>query len=517
MNKKLLLIIFGLTGMTALIYEIIWIRPLSLVFGTTIYAVSTIVASFILGLAIGSWVAGKYTDRLQNPLRYFAFTQLGVGFYGILLLPIFSILPAVYFVLYTTTFPNQPLFMFLQILMSIAMISIPATLMGTTLPLMMRTYSKEFTTIGKDVGKLDASNSFGAVVGTLAAGFLLIPLLGIQNSIILTASINVVIGISILSTKKYLKPKHLAIIIVIIIPLFMAIPNYDFKTLSLGLYASGNPDLSMEDYDLTLENSEILFYKESLYQSVIVSQNEHFTNLKLNSKSQCSTLESTSHGLVRLAFFPYELYEYNYGKPQTALTIGLGCGTTSKAFSTLVETTTIEIDPVIVEANKFFYDEIDQRLIIDDARNWLVRNDEKFDIITTQPSDPYQNSGMLFTKEFFSLLNNQLTENGVVSQWVPIFEMTTEDFHMFYNTFNSVFPYVYAYQMERDNLTQIIIIGSQKELKIKENDLYLFSNSQLERVDTELNTDDRPFIEFSSALQIYNKVPHPIEINLIGP
>ena len=515
LNKKLLLIIFGISGMTALIYEIIWIRPLSLVFGTTIYAVSTIVASFILGLAVGSWVAGRYTDRLRNPLRYFAFTQLGVGFYGILLLPIFGALPDVYMILYQATFPNQSVFMFIQILMSIAMISIPATLMGTTLPLMMKTYSEEFTTVGKDVGKLDASNSFGAVVGTLAAGFLLIPILGIQNSIIVTASINVIMGIIILSTKKYLKYRYLAIIVIIVIPFFMLIPNYDYKTLSLGLWAHGDPDVTMEVYESLLEKSEILFYKESLYQSVMVSSNEDFTLLKLNSKSQCSTLESTSHGLVRLAFFPYELYEYNYGKPQTALTVGLGCGFTSKAFSSLVETTTIEIDPVIVEANKFFYDEIDHRLIIDDARNWLVRNDERFDIITTQPSDPYQNSGMLFTKEFFSLLNSRLTENGVVSQWVPVFEMTTEDFHMFYNTFSSVFPHVYAYQMERDNLTQIIIIGSQKELKIKENDLYLFSNRELQRVDTELNTDDRPFIEFSSAIQIYNKQPHPIEVTLI--
>ena len=76
MNKKLLLIIFGISGMTALIYEIIWIRPLSLVFGTTMYAVSTIVASFILGLALGSWIAGRFADRLQNPIKYFSYFLL---------------------------------------------------------------------------------------------------------------------------------------------------------------------------------------------------------------------------------------------------------------------------------------------------------------------------------------------------------------------------------------------------------------------------------------------------------
>ncbi len=77
------MIIFALSGMAALIYEITWIRPLSLVFGTTIYAVSTIIASFILGLAIGSWLAGKYSDRIKNPLKYFGFLQIGIGVYGV--------------------------------------------------------------------------------------------------------------------------------------------------------------------------------------------------------------------------------------------------------------------------------------------------------------------------------------------------------------------------------------------------------------------------------------------------
>jgi len=290
--------------MTALIYEIIWIRPLSLVFGTTIYAVSTIIASFILGLAVGSWLAGRYTDRLRDPLRYFAFVQLGVGFYGILLLPIFGALPEIYLGVYHATFPNQALFMFTQILMSIAMISIPATLMGTTLPLMMRTYSEEFTTIGKDVGKLDASNSFGAVVGTLAAGFLLIPVIGIQNSILVTASINIIMGIIILATGKYIKAKHLAIIIVILIPLFVLYPSYDVVPLQTGIYSYADPDLTIEAHKAIVESQDLLFYKESLYQSVMVTSIPDGERLRLNGKVQCSTETITANGLVNLAFFP---------------------------------------------------------------------------------------------------------------------------------------------------------------------------------------------------------------------
>ena len=89
MSKNWILILFGLSGMAALIYEITWIRPLSLVFGTTIYAVSTIIASFIFGLAVGSWLAGRFSDRLKFPLKYFAFIQFGIGVYGLFLLPIF--------------------------------------------------------------------------------------------------------------------------------------------------------------------------------------------------------------------------------------------------------------------------------------------------------------------------------------------------------------------------------------------------------------------------------------------
>jgi len=485
--------------MTALIYEIIWIRPLSLVFGTTIYAVSTIVASFILGLAVGSWIAGRYTDRLQNPLRYFAFTQLGVGVYGILLLPIFGGLPEIYLVLYQATLPNQALFMFTQILMSIAMISIPATLMGATLPLMMRTYTEEFTTVGKDVGKLDASNSFGAVVGTLAAGFLLIPLIGIQNSIIITASINVIMGIIILSTKKYLKPKYLAIIIVIVIPLFLMYPSYDVTPLQVGIYFHINPEITLDAYKEAVERQGILFYKESLYQSITVIPHEGGEILKLNGKAQCATSGITSLGLIRLATIPYELFENNYGKPQTSLNVGLGCGVTSKQLSELLEVTTIEIDPVVVEANEKFFAKIDHRLIIDDARNWLLRNDEKFDIIVTEPSDPYHNNGMLFTKEYFLLLSNRLTENGLVSQWVPTFELLDNDLIIFYNTFHSVFPYVYAYQMEPDTYKQLIFIGSKKPLKIESGNFYFFSHEDFKDVETELNTDDKPIIEFSTA------------------
>jgi len=408
--------------MTALIYEIIWIRPLSLVFGTTMYAVSTIVASFILGLAIGSWIAGRFSDRLQNPLKYFAFIQIAIGFFGILLLPVFDLMPKLYLDLYGLTYPNQPIFMITQILMSMIIITIPAILMGTTLPLMMKTYSSEFTTIGKDVGKLDASNSIGAFFGTLAAGFLIIPILGIHGGILLTASINIILGATILISKKYLNLKYLSIILAIAVPFLAFYPSYDENRLASSVFLT-SPNYTIEMYNESVENRNLLFYRESLYQNVMVhSYEDNRKVLRLDGKSQCNTTDSATTGLINMGYLPFRLYEINYGTPQTALNIGLGCGTTSYVLSSHLKTTTIEIDSVVVDANKFFYDSIDHKLIIDDARNWLLRNNEKFDMITSEPTEPWM-AWSLYTKEHFEILADSVTEFGIIAQWIPVYEL----------------------------------------------------------------------------------------------
>jgi len=511
MNKKLLLILFGISGMTALIYEMIWIRPLSLVFGTTMYAVSTIVASFILGLAIGSWVAGRFSDRLVNPLKYYAFIQIAVGIFGILLLPVFDLMPRIYLDLYHLTYPNQPIFMFTQILMSMAIIAIPATLMGTTLPLMMKTYSKEFMTIGKDVGKLDASNSVGAFFGTLAARFLIIPVLGIQDGILLTASINIILGVAIIITKKYLNLKYVSIILIIVIPLLIIHPTYDENRLANALFLTGTYG-TMERYDASAANQITLFSKESVYQNVRVTSYNGSDNpvLKLDGKIQCSLAPKVTAELVNIAKLPFDLYTNNYEqKPQTALNIGLGCGTTSFALSQNLDTTTVEIDPAVVDANKFFHDFIDHRLIIDDGRNWLLRNDEKFDLITTQPTEPWM-SWHLYTKEHFEILSSSVTDNGLVAQWIPIYELAGDEVMIMYNTFHYVFPYVYVYSIEPGVSAQLMFIGSKHELKIKETELYLFNQDDVLDVKTKLNTDNLPFMEFATANSLYRSEVNPI-------
>lgn len=504
--NKLIILIFGLSGMSALIYEVIWIRPLSLVFGTTTYAVSIIIAGFLSGLALGSWIAGRFTDKIDNPLKIYGFIEIGIGLYGLMLISLFSSLPGIYLGLYQFTFPNIGIFYILQFMLAFGIILIPTTLMGATLPMIMKSYSKSFSNIGRDIGKIYSVNNVGAVLGTLAAGFVLMPLLGIQASITITAILNIGIGIiALVISKSNNTKKILGVLIIIVIASSFSV--YDSKFMQFGIFQYVNPQLTIESVENFVESQNILFYEESMYSSVsVVSFDDGSKIMKMSGRNQCSNDPPVIEGMNRLGSIGYEMYEYNFGKePSNALNIGLGCGYTSKWLSENVKTTTIEIDPTIIEASKIFVGDLNHELVTDDARNWLTRNNVNFDIISLQPADPFT-GWYLFTLEFFSLLDSKLTENGIVIIWVPVFEMSENDFHILFNTFNSIFPYVHIYQQEEGS-AQLMFIGSQQELEIIEKNLYIVNEKQVPYVKTPLNTDDRPILEFSTALNLYNKNP----------
>lgn len=199
MNKKWILIIFALSGMTALIYEVIWSRPLQLIFGSTIYAVSTILTTFFIGFSLGSYIFRNIADRTKNPLLLFAILEFGIGLYGLIILQLFKILPSIYLSL-----TNIPGIQFVQFFLLFLILVIPTTLFGATWPVVNKIYINS-NKLGKDAGKLYSFNSFGSFIGSLAAGFILIPLLGIKTTTIFSASLNILIAILVFLFSKNMK------------------------------------------------------------------------------------------------------------------------------------------------------------------------------------------------------------------------------------------------------------------------------------------------------------------------
>jgi len=189
--NKAILIAFMISGMTALIYEVVWSRPLQLIFGSTIYAVSTILTTFLVGFSLGSYLFRNIADETKNPLRLFAIIELGIGLYGLIILWLFKILPSIYL-----SIMNNPGIQFIQFGVLFLALIIPATLFGATWPVVNKIYVR-FERTGRDIGKLYSFNSFGSFLGSLLAGFVLIPTLGIKTTSIFAACLNILIAIII--------------------------------------------------------------------------------------------------------------------------------------------------------------------------------------------------------------------------------------------------------------------------------------------------------------------------------
>ncbi len=195
MKPNLILVAFTLSGMATLIYEVVWFRPLSLVFGSTIYALSTMLSAFFAGFALGSFLFSKVADKYKNPLMLFAFIELGIGIYGLVIIQLFNWLPLPYLFLWNQFHTNFSLFIFMQFLLAFAILLIPTTLMGASWPVVNKAFVEKVEHLGEGVGKLYSVNTIGGLFGSFAAGFLLIPLIGILNSTIFAASINLIIAV----------------------------------------------------------------------------------------------------------------------------------------------------------------------------------------------------------------------------------------------------------------------------------------------------------------------------------
>jgi spermidine synthase len=195
MNKKIIGYLFALSGMTALIYEIIWSRTLELIFGSTIYAISTILATFFIGFSLGSYFFRNVADKSKNPLKLFGFIQIGIGLSGAIILTLFKTSIILDIFLGTTIIP-----IFQFILLFFILIA-PTTLFGATWPIISKEYIEE-RKIGEDAGTLYYFNSIGSFLGPILGGFILIPLLGVKITLYITILVNIFMGIYVLIFNK---------------------------------------------------------------------------------------------------------------------------------------------------------------------------------------------------------------------------------------------------------------------------------------------------------------------------
>lgn len=173
-----ILFCFLLSGLSSLIYEVLWMRMLIVIFGSTTFAISTVLTAFVGGLALGSFVFGRIIDGSRHPIPIYGALETGIGVYALLVPTIFSGLIPLYRQVWQSFHISFYLFSLMQFALVTLVLIVPTTLMGATLPILGKYYSDRKDRLGWTIGTLYAINTLGGILGTFLSGFFLLPALG---------------------------------------------------------------------------------------------------------------------------------------------------------------------------------------------------------------------------------------------------------------------------------------------------------------------------------------------------
>jgi spermidine synthase len=416
--RKIVLIVILISGFTSLAYEVIWTRQLILFLATSIYAFSGMLAVFLTGIAAGSIFMNKFVDKLKAPIVVFGVLELIVGIISI-------------FNLYLI----RPLDVGLVSRLSAPLVLVfPLTfIFGAIFPVASLCYVKSTNETGSSVGTLYSFNTIGNIMGSLLTGFLLIALIGSSNTIILLAFVNIALGLILLWSEPHrsigFRSKYLLTVPIAIL-------------LSLG-FRGKDPFLDVIEKRIKMgtKNYSIFLNKETVEGTVTSFIQDSYKGLLINGVSMTFLCIETK----LMAHLPIALAE----KPKNILVICFGMGNTVKSACVYddLKITSVELVPEVYKCFKYYHDDAEEilrrenlNLVVEDGRNFLLLSEDKYDVITIDPSPPIHSAGAvnLYTKEFLSICRRKLTPEGIICLWVPR-TIDAETIHIL-KTFHLVFP-----------------------------------------------------------------------------
>jgi spermidine synthase len=438
-GRRAVYLTIGLSGACALAAEVIWTRLLSLTFGASVYTFSMILAVFLTGLGIGSAAAAWLARIIVSPRRALAWCQ------GLLIPAIAWAAAVIYLAL-----PNWPInpslapsaWFALQLDLTRAALAIlpAAILWGASFPFALAAIAAPGDDTSRLVGRVYAANTIGSIVGATVCSLLLIPLLGTQDAqrvliaLAAVASMLVLVGPGLNARTALLATPLLAGVLIATMP---ALPG--------NLVAHGR-------YAVTwIGKTDILYVGEGMNSSVAVTKvaSSGATQFHVSGKVEASSLPQDMRLQKMLAHLPALVHP----NPQSVLVVGFGAGVTAGSFLPYPSVTRLvvcEIEPLIpkvvstwftVENNNVAKDPRTQ-IYFDDARSFVLTSDEKFDIITSDPINPWvKGAASLYTREYFQSVRDHLKPGGVVTQWVPLYESTLDAVRSELATFFEVFPH----------------------------------------------------------------------------
>jgi spermidine synthase len=431
-------VVIALSGLSALGAEVVWTRLLSVMLGATVYTFSIILAVFLLGLGIGSTVGAYITRVTTRPPIMLGWCQMflavAIAWSACMItrsLPYWPINPA---------FSPSPWLTFQIDLFRCFLAVFPAAcLWGASFPLALASVFP-----GQDsslvVGRIYAANTAGAIIGVIGFTLAVIPTVGTQQAQRLLIALAVIGGLIMLA-RDVRKAAQVALLTgatvcaAWLLTAVAAIPP--------GIVGYGR---SMMTYN-TMPN--FLYVGEGMTSSVAVSELESgVRNFHVSGKIEASSEQLDMRLQLMLGNIPAMIHD----NPRSVLVVGFGAGVTAGSFIPYpgIERIVIcEIEPIVPQiASRYFTDQNqgvlnDPRVevIYDDARHYILTTDETFDIITSDPIHPWvKGAATLYTREYFDLVKHRLNPGGVVTQWVPLYESSSEVVKSEIATFFDAFP-----------------------------------------------------------------------------
>jgi spermidine synthase len=464
------LIIFAVSGFCAMAYEVIWTRLLGLIIGPTTYSFTIVLTAFIIGLALGSLIFGWLADRIKNPLWLLIFTQICAAF---LALGISQLLGNSQFFFAKLIYHFKGQFVQLALIKAITLFLLmlgPTLCLGATFPLVGKIYTRSLAGVGRSIGVAYAINTLGAVLGSFCAGFLLIPLLGKEQSLLLVIGIqlltSLIAGGYLLWEKRVEPVRWVTLGATALLGLILCsnFPSWNRQALSIGRYhrfedfgselkSSGwlkalwlGPKI-LEKYQ---SNYELMYYGDGIggFTTVVKIIDALGTTqyLLLNSGKG----DASSRGDMPTQTLSAHLPLLFHPDPKEVMVLGLASGITAGEVLhyPIERLDIIEISAQVISASNFFtpwnnnvLSHPKTELIIQDGRAHLELTDRKYDVIISEPSNPWM-AGLasLFTREFFLLASDRLNEDGIFVQFLHSYQMDWSTFALIGRTFSQVFP-----------------------------------------------------------------------------
>jgi spermidine synthase len=522
---------FGLSGFAAMVYQLGWTRGLVLSIGSSTYSFAIILTAFLASLGMGSLIYKRLMSGRTPQIIHLAYLQFAIGLSALMATVFIGKLPQLMVkAIPALDFQFGKILLF-DFLLCVLLMLLPTLAMGLTFPLVTHLYTDKLSSLGKRLGEAYAANTLGAIVGSFLGGFILIPEFGAQKALLGAVVLNLLVGLALTAVSQSSKTVALVLAGVGAVALIFS-PTWDPTQLSAGagIYAKSENFLF-----------EPAYYKDGLSATVTVGYNgPHAPYLKVNGKTDASVgIQDMAHQVL-LGLLPVSLHP----NPEKVALVGLGSGVTT---ATLVATDSVkdvqcsELEPAIVEVQEYFapftehvLDNPKLTMTVTDGRTFILGSPQKYDLIISQPSNPWiAGIGNLYTEDFYRACVDQLEEGGVMCQWFQLYSVSEYDVSLVLATFYKVFPEGMVFQTGPGD---VLLVGAQKPVQLEMSRLeelwqekeltywsqligllepkyllgtYVATRQQVMELFNpaarvgELNTDDKPLLEFQAPRSLY--------------